>query len=114
MKNAQKEFLQFTRFRKVKAAHFTVNKVQCNLRVGHTPEDYEEFLRKLDILYDCEDLYAVMGYIWFEEEDTWGERTPYGEWVLCWKPEIPNHLNPLSGNEMWSEVPDAKYTRRLC
>jgi hypothetical protein len=110
MKNAQKEFLQFTKFRKVKATHFTVNKVQCNLRVGHTPEEYEEFLRKLDIDYDPADVYAIMGFIWFEEEDTWGERTVYGQWELCWKPEIPNHLRQLSTEAV---APKEYITRRV-
>ena len=138
MKNAQKEFLQFTQFRKVKAVHlrvFTTDEMfTCNLRVGYTPEEYEVFLRKMDFMYNPCDLCPMEGYIWFEEEDIWGERSSYGEWVLHWKPEIPNHLVPLASEDecvvenggkptfeevmdakkYWDDVPSAKDTRRLC
>ena len=92
MRNAKEEFLKFIKFKQLKAVNFTLNTVRHNLPVKYTDAQYDEFLRKLDVEYDPNDIYAIDGYIWFEDEDIWGERARYGEWVLCYRPEIPLYL----------------------
>jgi hypothetical protein len=67
----------------------------CDLLVGYTNEEYEEFLGKLDFEYD--DGYGTQqlyGYVWFENE-TWAERDEYDGsewWVLNKIREVPERL----------------------
>ena len=66
------------------------------LKEGYTPEEYEEFLQKLNFEYDAgyggQELH---GMIWLKEENTWMERGEYdgSEWWEYRKcPKIPEEL----------------------
>lgn len=73
-----------------------VEKNVVNLKEGYTPEEYEEFLSKLDYEYD--DGYGgqeLYGTVWLMEEGSWYERGEYDgsewwEYKRC--PSIPNEL----------------------
>lgn len=65
------------------------------LKVRHTKDDYEEFLKSLDFEYDagfgCQELF---GYIWLND-GTWYERHEYDgseNWEYKSMPPIPNEL----------------------
>jgi hypothetical protein len=66
------------------------------LKEGYTPEEYEEFLQKLNFEYDAgyggQELF---GTIWLSEDNTWYERGEYdgSEWWSYREcPSIPNEL----------------------
>ena len=66
------------------------------LKEGYTPEEYEEFLQKLNFEYDAgyggQELH---GMIWLKEENTWMERGEYdgSEWWEYRKcPKVPDEL----------------------
>ena len=71
------------------------------LREGYTPEEYEEFLTKLDFNYDSGyGMQEILGTVWLMEEHTWLERGEYDGsewWEHITKPEIPENCNPKPG-----------------
>ena len=75
---------------------YVKNKMDINLREGHSIGEYEEFLHKLDFEYDNGYGGQVLyGTVWLTEENTWLERGEYdgSEW---WEhkecPQIPDNL----------------------
>jgi len=66
------------------------------LREGYTPEEYREFLAKLDFEYDSGyGMQEILGTVWLMEENTWLERGEYdgSEWWEYNKcPKIPERL----------------------
>lgn len=67
----------------------------CNLKVGYTQKEFEEFKSSLDFMYDSVDGgQEIVGFIWFED-GTWCTRREYhgAEW---WEhhclPDIPDEL----------------------
>jgi hypothetical protein len=75
---------------------YVKNKMDINLREGHSIGEYEEFLHKLDFEYDNGYGGQVLhGTVWLTEENTWLERGEYdgSEW---WEykecPQIPDKL----------------------
>ena len=72
------------------------NKMDINLREGHSIGEYEEFLHKLDFEYDNGYGGQILyGTVWLTEDNTWFERGEYdgSEW---WEhrecPSIPDEL----------------------
>jgi hypothetical protein len=71
---------------------------KARLIIGHTPEDFENFLKAIDYEYDSG--YGgqeVFGYIWYKD-GTWSERGEYDgsewwEYKSC--PEIPTTLKKV-------------------
>ena len=75
---------------------YVKNKMDINLREGHSIGEYEEFLHKLDFEYDNGYGGQVLhGTVWLTEENTWLSRGEYdgSEW---WEynecPQVPNEL----------------------
>ena len=63
---------------------------------GYTPEEYKEFLQKLNFEYDAgyggQELH---GTVWLMKENTWLERGEYdgSEWWAYQEcPQVPDHL----------------------
>lgn len=77
------------------------------LKVGHTPEELEQFLKDMDFMYDAgyggQELH---GTIWFEGKDFWLTRGEYDGsewWDFNYMPEIPGVLtgDSLSEADYW-------------
>jgi|TARA_R110000737_G_scaffold6455_2_gene20297 hypothetical protein len=98
--NARKEFPQGVG---ISCASITITQEwevgdSIKLPIGHTKEEYEEFLNKLDVEYDAGYGSQVLhGYIWCND-GTWFSRGEYdgSEW---WQyhslPTIPDYLKKL-------------------
>ena len=78
-----------------KVSHYDYQSGQFSevvLKVGHTPEQFDEFMNKMDFKYDNGfGNQEVCGTIWFEN-GSWAEREDYDGsewWVHVVKPEIP-------------------------
>jgi hypothetical protein len=72
------------------------------LKVGHTEQEFNEFLEKLDFEYDSgygtQELY---GTIWCTD-GSWYTRGEYDGsewWELCMLPGIPEYLNKQTADE---------------
>ena len=68
---------------------------EFNLPVGHTPEEYSEFLKSLDFEYNSGyGTQELFGVVWFDD-GTWAERDEY-DGSECWGykhcPDIPKKL----------------------
>ena len=67
--NAKKEFVKHTSGKQVKCAIVTRHDddtVVASLKVGHTNDDYKEFLRLLDFEYDSGyGIWTLEGAIWY-------------------------------------------------
>jgi len=105
-RNVKLELLEISKGKKIKCADVKYEKTKFNkkivrvgksfvLKVGHTEEEYKEFLNSLDFGYN--DGYGgqeLFGIVWFED-GTWLTRAEYdgSEW---WEhhivPEIPERL----------------------
>ena len=80
-----------------KVKYFTENPDSLWVKYNEgTPEEYEEFLQKLNFEYDAgyggQELH---GMIWLKEENTWMERGEYdgSEWWEYRKcPKVPDEL----------------------
>jgi hypothetical protein len=100
--NAKEEFVECIRLQDVKCANITRNDgwgndsvINYSLRVGHTPEELDEFLNSINFKYDSgyggQELFGV---VWMTD-GTWFTRGEYdgSEW---WEhhavPEIPKEL----------------------
>ena len=95
MRNARREFEEYVRGEEIICANIYIelgNFDPIYLRKGYSGEEYEEFLRKLDVEYDVDDNFRNLnGTIWLIN-DEWIERTEcYGfeEWRKTSKPIIP-------------------------
>lgn len=97
MINAKEEILKLLNGKEIKCAI-----VNCEptflftLKVGHTSEEYVQFLDKLDFEYAVGfGLYPIVfGTIWFKD-GTWAERIDYDgycSWAIRTSPEIPEYL----------------------
>lgn len=107
--NAKVEFLEHVKNRKVFCAYIILDE-QYNdettehivLAVGYGTEQYEEFLKKLDFVYD--DGYGgqyITGNIWYVNSPYWSERGEYDGsewWEYRTKPRIPDIC--FSGKEI--------------
>lgn len=102
MENCYNEFIEHT-YRKgniicaeiVHRAEYEDNRKVYSLRLGYTPDEYEEFLKSLNFNYDSgyggQELF---GAIWYED-GTWSERGEYDGaewWEHKKRPEIPENL----------------------
>jgi hypothetical protein len=102
MMNAKTEFLGHIGNSKVKCAVISISpypqtddNVEATLPTPYYKEEYEEFLKKIDVEYDSgygsQELY---GNIWYED-GTWSERGEYdgSEWWAHIRPlQIPEDL----------------------
>jgi len=102
--NALMEFIDVVDFAnsavKCATVHYISNSSRkgektCNLKVGYTQEEFEEFKSSLDFMYDSGfGGQEIFGTIWFED-GTWCTRGKYdgSEW---WEhhclPDIPDEL----------------------
>ncbi len=90
MINVKKEILPLLKDKDIKCA-----KVGCHkLKIGHTKEDLEKFLDKLDYIYDNHRYYTLCGTVWFKD-GTWIDRNHCdcgSEWVEHSLPKIPKEL----------------------
>lgn len=122
MTNALEELLPFIASKKVKAAiinydpsslwdsnedDFTPHPAKkLFLNVDHTEEEFHQFLKDMDFMYDAgyggQELH---GTIWFETTDCWLTRGEYDGsewWDLNYMPEIPKELtDKLSEADFW-------------
>lgn len=66
-----------------------------SLKQGHTPDEYEDFLKSLNFSYDSGyGSQKVFGFIWYED-GTWSELGEYDGsewWAYKVLPVIPDHL----------------------
>lgn len=102
--NALQEFIDIVDFSnsavKCATVHYTSRSSRkgektCNLKVGYTEQEFEEFKTSLDFMYDSGfGGQEIFGTIWFED-GTWCTRGEYdgSEW---WEhhclPDIPDEL----------------------
>jgi len=103
--NAKQELIKHLSFNttvsSLKCAHIQLgneygkDNLTILLKVNHTPEEFEEFLNKLDVTYDDGfGMQELFGRLWFTD-NSWSDRAEYdgSEW---WEhrsyPEIPSHL----------------------
>ena len=109
MINARFEFVQTFKDKIVKCATITLeywtedipspSSIQkwsnTDLKCDYTPEEYKQFLEKLDFEYDNGfGLQQLFGVVWFED-GTWATRGEYDGsewWEVHEIPEIPDHL----------------------
>jgi hypothetical protein len=94
--NAKIEFLQAVLDKaKVKCAEVDFVESTFLLKVGHTQEEYDEFLESLDFMYDSGfGGQYLFGTIWLED-GTWFTRAEYdgSEWWDYHRlPQIPDEL----------------------
>ncbi len=96
--NAKKEFVKHTSGRTVKCAivtRYCDDTVLASLKVGHTKDNYKDFLRLLDFEYD--DGYGMtelQGTIWYIDGTHSGRRQYDGLewWEYMGAPTIPESL----------------------
>ena len=66
------------------------------LKEGYTPEEYEEFLNRMNFDYDSGyGMQEILGTVWLMEEHTWLDRGEYdgSEWWNYNKcPQVPDEL----------------------
>lgn len=94
--NAKEEFLNHIGYRKVKCSKIAFYSTTYNyLKLGYNEEQYEEFLKVIDVNYDNgyggQELYGI---IWYED-GTWSERGEYDGsewWEYKSMPEIDKEL----------------------
>lgn len=102
MINAKEEFIGFVRDRKLVCATVSfefwegdIQSFKTHLKCNYTPEEYEEFLNKLDINYhDGYGSQHMFGTVWFLD-GTWADRCDYDGaewWEIRQRPEIPEYL----------------------
>lgn len=93
--NAKNEFLKHTANRSVKCA-IIHTQISARLKIGFTPEEYDLFLKTLDVEYNegygGQELYGTIWYV----DGTWSERGEYDGkewWNYKYTPLIPEELN---------------------
>lgn len=77
--------------------------ISVNLPVGYTQEEYDNFMKKLDVEYNAGyGMQELFGTIWLKD-GTWFDRGEYDGsewWIYQQCPEIPDHLEqPLKLDE---------------
>ena len=93
--NAKEELLRYAA-NQIKCAYICCNGNESNLRVGHTPEELDEFLNSLDYEYDNGfGNQELFGTVWLTEEGSWLDRVEYDGsegWTYQRCPRIPEYL----------------------
>ena len=98
MANAKQELFAITKnLAKVKCASISFEQwgatpYKANLKVGHTTEEFLQFMDKLDFVYDNRyGTHELHGTVWLED-GTWLVRKEYDGsewWEYVFSPEIP-------------------------